>query len=143
MAGKGPSDSDLVADINVTPLVDIMLVLLIIFMLTSSTLQASTPQIIDVDLPVAASGQKKASQPISLTLDKSGKLYLDGQPTTEAAIATAVKARVTSDPAVTALVSADRNASHGTVVGLLDLLRVQGVKDVALNTKAQDIEGGR
>jgi biopolymer transport protein ExbD len=143
MAGKTSSNDDLVAEINVTPLVDIMLVLLIIFMLTSSTLQASTPQIIDVDLPVAASGQKKASQPISLTLDKAGKLYLDGKPATEAEIATVVQARVKSEPGVTALVSADRSASHGTVVGLLDLLRVQGVKDVALNTKAQDIEGGR
>ena len=77
------------------------------------------------------------------SLDKAGKLYLDGKLATEAGVVEEVKARVKSDPAVTALVSADRSASHGTVVGLLDLLRVHGVKDVALNTKAQDIQGGQ
>ena len=135
----------LVTDINVTPLVDIMLVLLIIFMLTSSAVAAAKkPDVIDVDLPTAASSATvEESPPVSLVINKTRQLFLDCKAITRAALKTEVSARVARQPkgvALTAVLSSDRGVDHGTVVGLIDGLRTWGIKDVAINTKAQDIE---
>jgi len=140
MSMKVATGDDLVVDINVTPLVDVMLVLLIIFMLTSTTLQAVEPtQALKIDLPAAATAEQKPTSPLSIVLDKRGKLYLDAEPRTRAELEQAVRQRVAAEPSVTALVSADRTASHGDVVGLMDTVRRLGVRDIAINTKTQDI----
>lgn len=140
MAMKMATGDDLVVDINVTPLVDVMLVLLIIFMLTSTTLQAVEPtQALKVELPAAATAQQKPSNPLSIVLDKRGNLYLDAVLRTSAELEQAVRQRVAQEPNVTALVSADRTATHGDVVGLMDSVRLLGVRDIAINTKKQDI----
>jgi biopolymer transport protein ExbD len=141
MAMKTSGGDDVVADINVTPLVDVMLVLLVIFMLTSTTLQAVEPsRVLNVDLPAAASAVQKPSSSLSIVLDKQGKLFLDGQPLSPSGLDQAVRGRLAAEPGVTALVSADRAASHGDVVGLMDSVRRLGVRDIAINTKAQDIQ---
>ncbi len=141
MAATRRQADALVTDINVTPLVDIMLVLLIIFMLTSTTIQAmDQPRTIDVDLPAAASAQVQPTRSLHVVLDGKGQLYLDGAALDRPALIAAIRARRVAEPSVTALVSADRAASHGTVIGLIDSVRSLGISDVAINTKAQDID---
>ncbi|MFZ4580111.1 MAG: ExbD/TolR family protein [Myxococcota bacterium] len=141
MAARTNSGDDIVADINVTPLVDIMLVLLIIFMLTSTSIAAmQTPKVVEVNLPAAASAEAKPSRPLSVVLNKQGQLFLDGKPTTPDQLRTEARSRAKIDPKVPAILSADRDALHGNVIQLMDLLRLQGVTDIAVNTKAQDID---
>lgn len=141
MAARTNSGDDIVADINVTPLVDIMLVLLIIFMLTSTSIAAmQTPKVVEVNLPAAASAEAKPSRPLSVVLNKQGQLFLDGKPTTPDQLRTEAQSRAKADPKVPAILSADRDATHGSVIQLMDLLRLQGVTDIAVNTKAQDID---
>lgn len=144
MAAKMGGDDDAITDINVTPLVDIMLVLLIIFMLTSETVSRKVKKpTIDVDLPTAASGQDKPGEPLSVVINRDGELYLNGNKIEEMALRDAVKLRVGSQPAgkkVEAVVSADKRVNHGTVVRVIDTMRVLGVENVAINTKEQEIE---
>ena len=151
MAAKlGGDGDDGIHDINVTPLVDIMLVLLIIFMLTSEVVSKKVKKpTIDVDLPTAASGQDKPGEPLSVVINKAGELFLNGKAITEAALRTQVRSRVSADRAaraaggsskVEAVLSADKRLSHGRVVRLIDTLRLLGVENVAINTKEQAIE---
>jgi biopolymer transport protein ExbD len=143
MAAKIGGDDDAITDINVTPLVDIMLVLLIIFMLTSETVSRKVKKpTIDVDLPTAASGQDKPGEPLSVVINRDGKLFVNGEEMSEAALREKVRASVAAmgSGKKEAVVSADRRVSHGVVVRLIDTMRVLGVENVAINTKEQEIE---
>src|SRR5688572_15650529 len=76
MAGKvGGDDSDMMSDINVTPFVDIVLVLLIILMVTSTEIVKAT---IQVDLPQAASGGETVESMLNIVITKDGEFYVDG-----------------------------------------------------------------
>ena len=144
MAGKvGGNDEEILADINVTPLVDIMLVLLIIFMLTSEAVTEKVRRpTIDVELPTAASGQEKPPQPLSVVINNDGLLFLNGDETTEHKLREAVKAAVRAGGSKPpeAVISADKRISHGHVGRIIDTIRVLGVTNVAINTKEQEIE---
>jgi biopolymer transport protein ExbD len=119
----------LITEINVTPLVDIMLVLLIIFMLTAHLIAR---QAIEIDLPRAA--QSTAVQPttLALTLTADGSLYVDAQPVTVDALVAAIRAAVAKDPATQAIIAADRSVAHGRVVWLLDTVRSLGISSFAI-----------
>ena len=141
MAGKIGGDDDVLADINVTPLVDIMLVLLIIFMLTNEEVSEKMKKpSIEVDLPKAASAQLKPSRPLSVVITKDGALFLNGAPATEPELKARVAEAVKFSPGIEAVVSADRRVSHGSVIHVIDAVRLLGIEHVAVNTKEQDIE---
>lgn len=141
MAGKIGGDEEVLADINVTPLVDIMLVLLIIFMLTSEEVSEKMKKpTIEVDLPKAASAEVKPQRPLSIVITKDGALFLNGTQVAEAALKAQVGEAVRLQPGLEAVVSADRRVAHGEVVRVIDTVRLQGVEHVAVNTKEQEIE---
>lgn len=145
MAAKlGGGQDEAITDINVTPLVDIMLVLLIIFMLTSETVSRKVKKpTIDVDLPTAASGQDKPGEPLNVVILQDGALFLNGSPITLPELQGRVRARVAGLPKGAkseAVVSADRRVNHGTVVRVIDAMRVLGIENVAINTKEQEIQ---
>ena len=133
--GAGGDDDDGITGINVTPLVDIMLVLLIIFMVTASYIVKPS---IEVDLPKAASGGDTLDTTLSLVLAKDGSLFLNGEPTTREAIAARCKEVAAKDPKAQAIIAADNAALHGQVVSLIDLIRVNGVLKFAINIQPQD-----
>src|SRR5215217_3052746 len=81
MAGGAQQDDEEITGINVTPLVDIVLVLLIIFMVTANFIVRET---VEVDLPRAANGGETVQGLVNVVLDKEGKLYFDGAPVSEA-----------------------------------------------------------
>ena len=140
MAG-GARKKGMITDINVTPLVDIMLVLLIIFMLTNEEVTEKMKKpVIEVDLPKAASAEREPQKPLSIVITKDNALFVNGDAVTEATLAVRVKAAVAATPGVEAVVSADRRVMHRTVVRTIDAVRLQGVEHVAVNTKEQDIE---
>jgi biopolymer transport protein ExbD len=119
----------IVAEINVTPLVDIMLVLLIIFMLTAHLI---AKQAIEVELPRAS--QSTAAQPTTLTvtLARDGALYLNAAPATPEELRAAVRAAVAGDPKTQAIIVGDRAVSHGRVVWVLDTIKALGVSSFAI-----------
>ena len=134
MAGSSRNDDEMITDINVTPLVDIMLVLLIIFMLTANLIIAPS---IKVDLPNAATGEGSEPSTIALTMTKDNKLYLNGKESTEEAVKAYIPGEVAKKPDLQAIIAADKEVSHGTVIHMIDLVRVLGISKFALNIEPQ------
>jgi biopolymer transport protein TolR len=119
----------IIADINVTPLVDIMLVLLIIFMLTANLI---AKQAIEVELPRASQSTTLNPTTLAITLTREGALYLNGKPTTATGLRDAVAAAVARDSKTQAIISGDRAVSHGRVVWVLDVVKSLGVTSFAI-----------
>jgi len=140
MAGTGSSydddadGGDSITDINVTPLVDITLVLLIIFMVTAKYIVNPA---IEVELPKASSGNQVVQKTLSFTLSKPApgktepQLFLNGIATDWAAAARDVKA-MSSNPDIQAVISADREVQYEWVVRLIDTVKTNGVVKFAL-----------
>jgi len=132
MAGfiEDAGEDDAVAQINVVPFVDIVLVLLIIFMLTANMIAKAT---IPVDLPRAASANESVDPTVSIVLTASGDLFLDGNPITKDALDTAIATRFKADPRLRAVIAADKAVRYEHVVAVIDLLKKDGVNAFALN----------
>ena len=119
----------LITDINVTPLVDIMLVLLIIFMLTAHLIAR---QAIEVQLPKASQSSTANPTVLAITLSREGRMYLNGTQTTPEALRAAVQSAVAKDPKTQAIIAGDKNVSHGRVVWVLDVVKSLGVTSFAI-----------
>jgi biopolymer transport protein ExbD len=133
--GSFNQDDDEITGINVTPLVDVMLVLLIVFMVTSTYI---VQQSIQVQLPKADTGESTPhTKNLAFVIDKAGAIFLDGKPIRLEDIAARVKAERAGDEKVQlqALVAADKDTPHGFVVGLIDAVRRQGITDLAINVE--------
>ena len=131
MAAQIDNDDDIIAGINITPMVDIMLVLLIIFMLTASVIEDKS---IKVELPEAQTASKTEESPLGITIDADGKWYLNGLPTDEDRLRGAIRAEKADDKDVQVIIEADHSVSYGTVVLVIDLAKQEGVVSYALNT---------
>jgi biopolymer transport protein ExbD len=132
MAGGAQQDDDgEITGINVTPLVDIVLVLLIIFMVTANFIVRET---VEVDLPKAANSNDKTVQgPVMITLDKDANVFLDGAPTDMTALLGKMKEAVEKDKEVRAIISADQSLNYGKVMNVIDLVKEAGIAKFALN----------
>jgi biopolymer transport protein ExbD len=129
MAGGAMRRRGIIAEINVTPLVDIMLVLLIIFMLTAHLL---AKQAIEVELPRASQSTALPPTTLAITLKADGAIFLNDQPVTPAALRAAISAAVARDPKTQAIVAGDKNVSHGRVVWVLDTVKGLGITQFAI-----------
>jgi biopolymer transport protein TolR len=136
MAGGGNQDDDgEITGINVTPLVDIVLVLLIIFMVTANMIVRET---VEVDLPRAANTQDKTVQgPVMLTMDKDAKVFFDGIEVQQDVLMNKMKEAVVKDKEVRAIISADQTLNYGKVMGLIDLVKEAGIAKFALNIQKE------
>jgi biopolymer transport protein ExbD len=135
MAGGAQDNDDEITGINVTPLVDIVLVLLIIFMVTANFIVRET---VEVDLPRAANSDDKTVQgPVMITMDPDGKVFFDGAEVQEPALMEKMRAAVTADKDVRAIISADQSLNYGKVMGLIDLVKEAGITKFALNIQKE------
>lgn len=124
------SDDDLapLAEINVTPLVDVMLVLLIIFMVTAPMLTAG----MHVELPQASTAKPVDPQnPVVLTIQSDGKISLGGDEIERPQMVAAVRALMGDAPRIVH-VRGDREVAYGEVVGVLDELALNGITKLSL-----------
>jgi len=129
-----PQDTDeAITQINVVPLVDIMLVLLIIFMLTTSFI--STPSI-PVNVPKAYTSNPTAPATEALVLTIRGDIYFKNKKISRGELSRELKNEASGNPDLRIVLSADSNATHGKVVELLDLVRQAGVTKIALGVAA-------
>jgi len=129
MAGAVGNDEEMISAINITPLVDIFLVLLIIFMITSSVIDQRE---IALQVPKAANAGAQAPKASGLIVDKDGNTYLDGQKLDTASIAAVLRGAVARDPDHQVLIGADRDLKYQSVVDVIDLVRGAGVTKYAL-----------
>src|SRR4051812_20837919 len=136
--GAGDDDDGLIAGINVTPLVDVTLVLLIIFMVTARIIVS---QGMPMDLPKSASGE--ALQTVfAVELTADGKTRIDSEAVAddEAMVPLAKKAKA-KNKELRAVIRADRKVEHGRVIHVLDLLKRAGVNKIAFAVSPSD-KGG-
>ncbi len=134
--GGGGDEEPIISDINVTPLVDVILVLLIILMVTATAIVSKT---IPMDLPKAATGEPVEAKTLSISIDPAGKLYLDREPVDRDTLRQRVRAAREADPEVRALIAADGSVRHARVIEVMDLLRQQGVVRFAIHVQPSDV----
>jgi biopolymer transport protein ExbD len=134
MAGTMPTGgrAKTIAAINVTPLVDVVLVLLVILMVASTYIVAQT---LKVQLPRAKSTDGTAEKPTKVDLLKNGTYRWNEEPVAETALPEKMKAAITADPEMSLVVSADKEVMHGNVVHILDLAKLAGITKFAINVQ--------
>lgn len=125
-------DDGMLSSINVIPFVDIVLVLLIIFMLTSAVIMKAS---LKVELPKAATAGATVATTVNLSLTKGGELLVNGAPSDKAAAAAFIRAEAARDPKTQAVVSADKGVEYGKVIELIDLVKLAGVTTFALDVE--------
>lgn len=130
MAFKSDQSDDLQSEINVVPLVDIILVVLIIFMVTAPMIMKPS---ININLPKAASGEATTPSKLNISISGDGQINLDGKIVDDNAVTEAAKAEVGTNPDIQAIISADKDVPHGRVVSVLDLVKSAGVKKFAIS----------
>jgi biopolymer transport protein ExbD len=135
MAAAAHNDDDLITGINVTPLVDITLVLLVILMVTASYVVSRA---IPMELPKGATAETTPTT-LSVSIDKDGKTFLDAQPIAEPALRERIRQAHRGDPETRAVIAADGRASHAQVVRVIDLLRRENVTKFAINVDPEDL----
>jgi biopolymer transport protein ExbD len=130
--GAQDEDEGLISAINVTPLVDVTLVLLIIFMVTAKLVMS---QALPLDLPKAATAGETQTI-FTVTIDAKGTIQANGRTVTDdEVLSSAVRAAQREAPELRAVLSASANVSHGRVMRVLDVLRGVGVTKVAFGAE--------
>lgn len=148
MIRKKPIRSKPVAEINVVPYIDVMLVLLVIFMITAPMLT----QGVTVDLPKAASQSIKSAdrEPIIVSVNREGEYFLNihtnpGEPLAPQALMVRVAAELEvarqAGQALNVLVKGDQGVPYGKVVTAMSLLKQAGAEQVGLMTDSSDSVG--
>jgi biopolymer transport protein ExbD len=136
MAGGAMRRRGMITDINVTPLVDIMLVLLIIFMLTAHLIAR---QALEIELPHASQSTAPPPTTLAIALKADGAIFLNDKPVTPDALRAAIKDAVARDPKSQAIIAGDKRVSHGRVVWVLDTVRSLGITQFAIQIDPREI----
>ena len=130
--GNGEDEGPL-ASINIIPFVDIVLVLLIIFMLTSIAIVRAS---MVVNLPKAATGGARVESTVNIVCNKDGTLMLNGAASNIDEIGKFVKRESGTNPKLQAVIAADKGVEYGHVVDLIDLVKRNGVSAFALDVES-------
>ena len=136
MAGGATRRRGVITEINVTPLVDIMLVLLIIFMLTAHLIAR---QALEIELPHASQSTAPPPTTLAIALKADGAIFLNDRPISPAALRDAIRDAVAKDPRTQAIVAGDKRVSHGRVVWVLDTVKSLGITQFAIQIDPREI----
>ncbi|HQL57118.1 biopolymer transporter ExbD [Myxococcota bacterium] len=118
----------MITEINVTPMVDVMLVLLIIFMVTATYI---TRKGFEVQLPEGSTGDELAESSLAFRVSSDGQFMLNDEIMDIDQIKARIPAILEENPSAMAVIDADRTVEYGQVMGLIDTLRGLGVKNFA------------
>ncbi|MBI3248395.1 MAG: biopolymer transporter ExbD [Deltaproteobacteria bacterium] len=134
MAMQRGRNDELQAEINITPLVDVVLVLLVIFMVVTPLLKQEIP----LELP--SSDNSRSAQDLAqltLTLASDGGVFLNGQPLMRDTLVTQLQAIYAARTEKTIFLEADRHLSYGDVVSVMDDCKAAGVTAIGVITKKE------
>jgi biopolymer transport protein ExbD len=120
----GGKKDKLITGINITPMVDIMLVLLIIFMVTATTIVKGS---IDMKLPKASTAESASKSPVVVGVDKDGGYLVEGNPASEEELVAYLKANVEQDPEVEAVITGDERVAYGRIMQLINIVKKNGI----------------
>ncbi len=128
------SDDQTFASINVTPFVDVVLVLLVIFMITAPAL---VKDIIDIKLPKTNSGDGKIMQTLGVAVNRDGNILLNGVLTDDEGLKAAAVEALKQNADSQAIISADVDVPYGRVVKVIDLLKTSGLEKFAVQIEQE------
>jgi biopolymer transport protein ExbD len=136
--GAQGDDDELITAINVTPLVDVVLVLLIILMVTASYIVSKS---IPLDLPEGQTGENTTedNRTLTISIDAEGQLFLDAEPIDRDALRSAVRQYREESENPRAVIAADGAVPHRSVVQVIDLLRGERVSRFAISVNPEDL----
>jgi len=130
MNQNSADEENIVSEINMTPLIDIMLVLLIIFMVTST---AALESGLDIELPkTQITNEKPSGEILILTLDKEGKIAIQGKTVSEAELPTKLAEMLKELKTESVILEGDTKAYLGKAVELMDLAKSAGAKNFSI-----------
>jgi biopolymer transport protein TolR len=119
----------LMSDINITPFTDVVLVLLIIFMVTTPIITHSA---LKVQLPKATNVENESDQQITITVDAQGRIIVDGTQVEIKDLTEELTARISIKSNVAVVIKGDKNAKYESVVNVIDIAKLCGAKKFAL-----------
>lgn len=130
----GSDEQALMASINVTPFVDVVLVLLVIFMVTAPII---AKDILDVRLPKTESGDGKGISTLGLSVNRQGQILLNGTPVTDEALRAEVQKGLQVDKDLQAIIAADVETQYGNVVRVIDIVKSAGLNRFAIQVERE------
>ena len=129
---QGSNEDEVIDGINITPMVDVILVLLVIFMVTANFLKKES---ININLPKVQAADPNVSQSVQVAITRDGKILLEGQETTEEKLVANLERDLKFRPNMRLTLSADEKLAYGTIMKLMGVIRKAGVSRVALSVK--------
>ncbi|MET0344358.1 MAG: biopolymer transporter ExbD [Polyangiales bacterium] len=135
MAAQTNDSDEIMTAINVTPLVDVTLVLLVILMITASYVAS---QSIPMSLPRSATGESTATT-LTISVDEQGHTFLDAAPIDADNLRARFRDAHAQNPETQAVIAADSKTDHGHVVRVIDLLRREQIVNFAINVQPEDV----
>jgi biopolymer transport protein ExbD len=137
-ARKQTRRSQVMAEINITPFTDVVLVLLIIFMVSASFM--GSQRALSVNLPSARNSEPvRQKQNVNVTIDAKGQVYLDGNPWSVDDMSKELKARNDQKPVDMVIVRADKGVQYEKVVRVMDAVKQAGIENIAFPTKVPGV----
>lgn len=128
-------EAEPIASINVTPFVDVVLVLLVIFMVTAPII---SKELLEVNLPKAASGKQTNIQSIGIVITQQGQILLNGKQVSPIELAYEIKQGVSKNAELQAVISADGESKHSDVVKAIDIIKSSGLSKFALQVQRME-----
>jgi len=123
-----------IVGINVTPMVDVVLVLLVIMMVSATYIVS---QSLKVELPKSASTDEQVPMVAAVAVDKDGKLFFNQKPVSEAELIDKIRDAHAQNAEVNLVISGDAHAFHGSVVHVIDLAKQEGIVKFAINVERE------
>ena len=123
-----------IVGINVTPMVDVVLVLLVIMMVSATYIVS---QSLKVELPKSASTDEQVSLVAAVSIDKDGKFFFNQKPVSEAELIGKIRDAKAQNADVNLVISGDSHAFHGSVVHVIDLAKQEGIAKFAINVERE------
>lgn len=132
-----PSKMEGINDINITPFVDVVLVLLVIFMVTAPMMMKD---IIGLNLPKTSASDAKTMSTLAIAITKNGQYLINGELVTAEALKEKATTAMKENPQVQAVIASDIDARYGSVVQVIDIVKSSGIENFAIQvekTKSQ------
>ncbi len=128
--GTNQNDDEPISAINIVPLVDVILVVLIIFMVTAPLV---LKPVIDINLPKSSSGQEAPPTPLNVAIGKDGSIIVNGTPSTPEMLTAVAAKTVAEKPETAAILQADKTVTLEVLTSVIDLIKTAGIKKVAFS----------
>lgn len=130
--GMGSGEEEEIKNINITPMVDVMLVLLVIFMVTANFLKKES---VNINLPKVDAADPNIKESTQVAMTKDGKLLLDGKESDSESLHNVLVSQSKMRPNMRVTLSADENLPYGQIAKIMGVIRKAGVTRIALSVK--------